>query len=233
MIPKVIHYIWLGGGKKPRNFEKVYGSWQKYAKGFTLKEWSEKGIEEFQLPPYYYKCIREKKWAFASDVLRFYILEKYGGVYLDIDQLLLKDINTPEILEQKSFIARYHEVTDYFGFGFIGSVPHSTLAKKMITFYKEYSSEIDVIVNKPGSIIINSLSDQSADEIHIFDQHYFYPLTDADITKYTYSKHLSNRSWVPLWKKCLYKIPGYLSIKKYSLLLVPKSIKNKLFKISY
>lgn len=51
MIPKIIHYIWLGEKKKPQSLDLAFKSWQKYALGFKIKEWSEHDIDEFNLPP--------------------------------------------------------------------------------------------------------------------------------------------------------------------------------------
>ena len=233
MIPRIIHYIWLGGGNKPKNFPSVFNSWSVFAKDFTLKEWTESDVKEFNLPPYFYKCVKEKRWAFASDVLRFYVLEKYGGIYLDVDQLLVKNINTSELLCNHSFLAKYHEVDDYFGFGFVGSEKHSKLAKSMISFYESYESAYDVIVNRPGSETALAILKNNPQDLKVFDQSYFYPLNDSWVNSQTYSKHLSNRSWVPLWKKILHKAPGYLLFKKILLKVTPHFLKRSLFKITY
>lgn len=233
MIPRIIHYIWLGGGNKPKSFPLVFNSWSVFAEGFKLREWTELDIKEFNLPPYFYKCVKERKWAFASDVLRFYILEKYGGVYLDVDQLLVKGINTDELLCNHSFLAKYHEVDDYFGFGFIGSVKHSRLTKDMISFYEGYTSSNDIIVNRPGSEVVIAITKSSPQDIKIFDQEYFYPLNETWTSSRTYSKHLSNRSWIPVWKKVMYKIPYYLFLKKSISKMIPTFLKRKLFKVTY
>lgn len=92
-IPKIIHYIWLGNNKKPKSFDIAINSWQTFAKDWNIIRWSEDNIGEFVLPEIFYKFLKAKKYAFASDVLRFYILQKYGGFYMDIDQILIKDIN--------------------------------------------------------------------------------------------------------------------------------------------
>lgn len=233
MIPKLIHFIWLGKGGKPKNFSLVYKSWKTYAASFEIKEWNEESLEEFNLPPYFYKAMKERKWAFASDVLRFYILEKYGGIYLDIDELLLKSIESNELLGQSCFLGKYHEVDTYFGFGFIGSVPCSDLVSRMVKYYEGYQGEKDTIVNAAGSKIALAIKKEDPLSITFFPQEYFYPLTQADQTHHTYAKHLSNTSWIPRWKKVAYKIPGYFLLKKFFFALLPKKIRSKITRINY
>ncbi len=233
MIPNTLHFIWLGKGVKPKTFQSVYSSWLRHAPSFTIMEWTEENITEFALPPYFYRAMKEKKWAFASDVLRFYILEKYGGIYLDVDELLLKSIETKELLEPNCFLGKYHEVDTYFGFGFIGSVPHSSFVSQMINYYEGYQDEKDTIVNVFGSKIALMLKKEDSMSVTLFPQEYFYPLTHSDVTRHTYAKHLSNTSWIPWWKKVAHKMPGYFLLKKFFFFLLPKKVRSKIMSINY
>jgi mannosyltransferase OCH1-like enzyme len=233
MIPKTIHYIWLGKNKKPENFPEVLKSWNNFAEGFEIKEWNEGNFSEFDLPPYFFYLLKNKKWAFASDVLRFFILDKYGGVYLDVDQVLIKDINLlwEKYLQNKSFfISKYHQSDTYFGFGFIGQKKNFIFSKKMIDYYNSYKKEDynkSVIVNKVGSEIIVSLSNTNEfkDEMKIFSQDYFYPLAGlCEYTENSFSYHKSNVSWQPKWKKFLYRFKIYFWLKEKLKKFLPKQI---------
>src|SRR5690606_24443193 len=118
--------------------------------------------------------------------------ERFGGIYLDIDEMLLKSIDTEELLNNIAFLAKYHESDDYFGFGVIGSVPNSTFSKRMVDYFKSTSRERYIIVNKIGSEIANSLLQEDRKEMTIFPQEYFYPIDEESITDITYGQHLSN-----------------------------------------
>jgi mannosyltransferase OCH1-like enzyme len=229
MIAKKIHYIWLGKNKKPKTFDMVLTSWEKHAPHFEIIEWNEDTIGEFELPIYYHTLMKQKKWAFASDILRFYILRKYGGVYFDIDQVLVKDF--PEkLLENNLFISQYHERTDYYGFGLLGISSGHQFSDYMCTYYKTYSSKHNVIVNKVGSEYIKKLIEKQETGICILPQEYFYPLTKEHFTENTYSYHLSNTSWIPTYKKVLQKLPYYDLLKKVFLRYAPQNIVVKLGK---
>ena len=92
MIPKIIHYIWLGGKPLPKIAEKCIKSWQRYCPDYKIKRWDESNLDldKYQFARDAYDA---KKFAFASDVLRTDILYQYGGIYLDIDVELLKNID--------------------------------------------------------------------------------------------------------------------------------------------
>lgn len=233
MIEKKIHYIWLGKNKKPNTFHNVLESWKRFAPGFTIKEWNDDNVSEFDLPEYYHKAIREKKWAFASDVLRMHILKRYGGVYLDTDQMIIKDISPlwlNELKDVELFTASYHEVDNYFGVQFIGAVKNHKLIDIIQNFYKNYSENNFIIVNKVFSKILNDEISKNKnfieeEKIKIFKQEYFYPLNKESYTDNTFSFHLGNVSWQPAWKHLLYKYKIYFWLKNKLKKLIPKNIK--------
>lgn len=100
-IPKVIHYFWFGKGKKPKIFEKCLKSWKKYCPDYEIKEWTEQDFN-VNINKYTEEAYRNKKYAFVSDYARFYVLYKYGGIYLDIDVEILKSID--ELLTNEMFL---------------------------------------------------------------------------------------------------------------------------------
>ena len=86
---KTIHYIWLGGKKKPKVIKRCIKSWKKNMPGWKVKEWNESNID-VNLCDYCMEAYQLKKYAFVADVLRFYILYREGGLYFDTDVKLLR-----------------------------------------------------------------------------------------------------------------------------------------------
>ena len=91
-IPKIIHYVWLGENKKPKNILKYIETWKKYCPDYEIKEWNNEILKEIdnQFAKEAYEC---KKYAFASDYIRLYVLKKYGGIYLDTDVELTQNLD--------------------------------------------------------------------------------------------------------------------------------------------
>lgn len=81
MIPKIIHYIWLGGNPIPPSIKECIDSWKRHMPEYQYILWDDSKINDFD-SIFIKEAISEKKWAFASDVIRLYALHEYGGIYL-------------------------------------------------------------------------------------------------------------------------------------------------------
>lgn len=90
-----------------------------------------------------------------------------------------------------------------------------------------------IIINKIGSEFINNELLKNNGKITILDQEYFYPEIENKYTDNTYAYHMANTSWIPLWKRFLYKIPFYYFIKSLFYKILPRFVRNKIFKTLY
>ena len=100
MIPKVIHYCWFGGAPLNDLAKKCIASWKKFCPDYEIKEWNESNFD-IASNPYVKEAYTARKWAFVSDYVRLYVLYEYGGIYLDTDVELLKNIDA--FLDQPAF----------------------------------------------------------------------------------------------------------------------------------
>lgn len=107
MIPKKLHYIWLGGEKTPLT-QKCVESFNKYLYDYEVVEWNESNIEYDKytecLKKYYEKWYSQGMFAFCSDIARLYILSSNGGLYADADVEFIKHM--PDRFIEKPLIAR-------------------------------------------------------------------------------------------------------------------------------
>lgn len=95
MIPKLIHWIWLGRKKLPTEF---LPKWQAEFNDWLQVIWDEEKIRTY-LGETITKDMAEQALTYAemSDILRLEILRQYGGVYLDCDVELVK--GEPDIFD--------------------------------------------------------------------------------------------------------------------------------------
>ena len=93
MIPKVIHYCWFGRNEKSELIKRCIDSWKKYCPGYDIVEWNEDNCD-LNSCTYVKEAYEAKKWAFVSDYIRHFVLEQYGGIYLDTDVELLKPLDS-------------------------------------------------------------------------------------------------------------------------------------------
>lgn len=101
MIPKKIHYVWVGGQKKPKDIERCINSWKKNLKGYEIKEWNENNFD-INSHSFTKGAYKSKKWAYVSDYIRMYALYEEGGIYLDTDNLVLEDLE--KFLNDRAFV---------------------------------------------------------------------------------------------------------------------------------
>lgn len=92
-IPKTIHYCWFGRNPKPKLAEKCIKSWRKYCPDYEIIEWNEDNFDISAAPLYVRQAYDAKRWAFVTDYVRLKIVYDNGGIYLDTDVELKKNLD--------------------------------------------------------------------------------------------------------------------------------------------
>lgn len=139
-IPKVIHYCWFGRQQIPNQYKKWMESWKYYCPDYEIIEWNEDNYDVHK-NKYSSQAYEKKKWAFVSDYARIDIVNEYGGVYLDTDVELIKNIDI--LLMNEAFCS--FETIQYvnYGLGFGAKKNNSILSE-----LKEYYSSANFILEK-------------------------------------------------------------------------------------
>lgn len=145
-IPKKIHWIWLGSPLPPQ-FKKYQESWIKYHPDWEFKIWKDEDFEIFNLVNYQaYK--KAKNWGEKSDICRYEILYRYGGLYIDTDFECLKPF---DILHHicDFFVGISYEKELLLYNGLIGSIPGHPILKACIENLKGCgtNSTVDIMNN--------------------------------------------------------------------------------------
>lgn len=91
-IPKVIHYVWFGGRPLPQAIRAAIDQWRRLMPDHRIIQWDEHNIN-VNGHPWMARMHAEGRYAFASDVARLQVLQKHGGIYLDTDVHLKKDLS--------------------------------------------------------------------------------------------------------------------------------------------
>lgn len=157
MIPKTIHYVWVGGKEKPKDIRKCMKTWKKHLKDYKIIEWNEKNFD-INSHPFVSAAYKARKWAFVSDYIRAWVLYNYGGIYLDTDILVLDNLD--KFLNNKAFVG--FENPNFPFTATFGSEKHHPLLKDMLDYYDSFDnyefnfknnntiSVSDILINKYG-----------------------------------------------------------------------------------
>lgn len=204
---KTIHYCWFGRSKKPAIVEKCISSWKTICPEFDIVEWNEDNFD-INICQYVKQAYDAKKYAFVSDYARFYVLNKFGGVYLDTDVELINDI-TP--LLEDDFVG--FESNDSVNTGLIMHCSEDNeLCKAMIEDYNK-----DSFIFEDGTYNLRTVCHRVTDWLVkrglildgttqniggfiVYEKDYFNPMDmksgQLKISENTYSIHRFAASWV-------------------------------------
>lgn len=133
VIPKRIHYCWFGRHAIPKQNRIWMESWKKFCPDYEIIEWNENNYD-ITKNLYVRQAYKQGKWAFVSDYVRVDVIEQFGGVYLDTDVELLKEIDV--FLKNEAFCGFEQKRFVNFGLGY-GAVAHHEIVKALRDDYEE------------------------------------------------------------------------------------------------
>lgn len=191
MIPKVIHYCWFGGKKKPHLVKKCIKSWKKYAPDYQIIEWNESNFDVHCIK-YCEEAYQLKKWAFVSDVARIFVLLQNGGFYLDTDYELTRPIDD---LCKLDFFTGFENKTQ-IGFGIFGASKNNPILSKWFDSYKLKNFLVDNKMNmQPIGLffmqVFNYKELQNDNNIFFTNEYFYSPRKN----KVSYGIHHYQASW--------------------------------------
>ena len=138
MIPKIIHYVWVGGNPKPKNIQRCLKTWRKHLQDYKIIEWNEDNFDIHE-NKYVEQAYQAKKWAFVSDYIRAKEVYEYGGIYLDTDVLVLDDLTS--LLNDRAFVGFENKDNPFTAV--FGAEKHHPLLKDMLAYYDDRDFTFD------------------------------------------------------------------------------------------
>lgn len=144
-IPRIIHQIWLGS-PLPEEYKQYQRAVQLLHPDWIYILWTD---QEAKLFPFVNKEIFEKEpnYGSKSDIWRYEILWRFGGVYLDIDQEVLKNLEALHFLYDFYIgIQPLDTSVAQLGIGIIGSRPGHHLLKRAIELLPAHQHEPQIIM---------------------------------------------------------------------------------------
>jgi hypothetical protein len=207
MIPKLIHYIWIGGNSLPELATKCIASWNEKCADYEIVLWNEENlnIEECLFTKQAYEM---KKYGFVTDYFRLKVIYEHGGIYLDTDVEVLKSFD--ELLNFKAFFG-FENVENVNTGGGFGAEKGCKVLKALMTAYENIPfvkedgtfdmtpcpQRDTIVLRKFGLKLGNVL--QEIEGMKFFPSEYFSPINiktgNLLITDKTFSVHHYMGSW--------------------------------------
>ena len=206
-IPKIIHYCWFGRGPKPELAIRCIESWKKYCPDYEIMEWNEDNFDVSALP-FTKEAYESRKYAFVTDYVRLYAMHQYGGIYMDTDVEVIRNLDP--FLDYHGFSG--FESPDRVQTGIMAAEKNLPLLEKLMDYYDgrhflNESGEMDMTTNV---VIISDIMTglglkldgqfQIVDGFAMFPRDYFCPkdleTLETHLTDHTHTIHHFNGSWI-------------------------------------
>ncbi len=218
MIPKHIHYVWVGG-PLPAAQRAYIDSWRETNPDYAFTLWNESNID-FSIEMVR-RAYDERKWAKVADIVRLAAVLRHGGIYLDTDIRLCKPLDP--LLRHNCFFGFQTEqpTKDWVASGVFGAEPgHWFIARALTTLLSIRS--LPGNMERPTKfgpklitrlLVAEGLQSYSAEgaqvkDVFVCPTKAFFPYPfgaeyhSSCITSDTYGVHFWERSWertVPAW----------------------------------
>lgn len=207
MIPKKIHYCWFGGTALPSSVKRCKRTWEKYCPDYEIIEWNESNFD-INCHPFVKSAYEVKAWAFVSDYARLKIIYENGGIYLDTDVELLKNLDF--LLDNPCYVGiQQGGFLCNTGLGFGAAKSHSVI-REMIEKYDdvlfEEKKKLELACPRLNSLVLEKMgyhyTDQPVklDGTLILPCRYMDPLAPGDkknlLCEDTVSIHHYSATWM-------------------------------------
>lgn len=206
-VPKKIHQIWLGG-RIPEKYKRLSESWRRFHPDWEYRLWTDKDVEEFGLKN---KDLfnTAKNNGQRSDILRYEILNRFGGIYVDTDFECLRPFD--DLLYLDFFTGISYDAKMVLYIGIIASVPGHPIMTSCIDFMGAYNgNSANMIMDVTGPYYFTRCFFNSVDKntkgVVAFPMDFFYPLPNYlrnTNRPYDYVKDFSYaiHHWAVTWLK--------------------------------
>lgn len=189
-IPKIIHQLWIGEKPAPTNLMKT---WKEKHPDFEYIFWNE---DEFKKRHMTFRCQSKideiEEINGKADIIRWEILYKYGGVFLDADSICIEPFDDI-IMSKKCFAGWENEQVrkGLIATGTMGFPPQHPLVKEAIHWIKHN----EVSQAKAGlmawqsvgpGLLTRMYDTKQFKDLHIFPSYTFLPI---HLTRLEYEGH--------------------------------------------
>lgn len=223
-IPKIIHCFWFSKEKKEGLVKECLESWKRNCPDYKICEWNADNYDVTK-NEYAYNAFKNRNWASVTDYARLDILNQQGGIYLDLDVRLFKNLDV--LLKNQMFIA-FGPIRDIEA-ATIGAVKGHPYLKKMLDIYNntEIPSGKDVDLLSVQPVLLDRLYEKQGFNINgkyqIKDGVTLYPRDlfsgknwftgEYEYSDYALGVHECAGGWTDKSKKQI-RINGYKELQK-------------------
>ena len=231
MIPKRIHYVWVGS-PLPDHQRRNIDTWRESNADFELVQWDESNIDFSH--PQLQRAYDERLWAKVADIARLMAVCRQGGFYFDVDFQLYRSLLP--LLDHACVLGFQEEApsADWVSNGMLAAEPGHWFIRKALDRVlslrrvplgfdrpTRYGPKLITRLLIEGGLTHYDPAGVQLRDVYICPTTFFFPwpygeeFQDRFVTNATFGMHKWEKSWersVPIWirmgKRALGRIRG-------------------------
>ena len=198
MIPKIIHQIWVGPNPIPSKSLRFIQELRELHPDYEYRLWSDKDITHDNFVNYEL-ILKSSSYAQKADIMRYEILYRHGGIYLDIDMEVFKNI-TPLLTNDLVVCNEDENIDQYMTNAFICCIKNNVELMKCVYFCKNIDLSSKSISQTSGPWFFRNCI-EITDRVnvlptsYIYPTHYTNPKAAFTITDTTYTCYHWDKNW--------------------------------------
>lgn len=204
-VPRIIHQIWSGVTEPlPGNFRRLGETWKRDYPDWQYEFWDNERMNQFikeYYPQYWYIYCKYKHNIQRWDAIRYLILHKIGGMYVDFDYESIKPMD--ELLKNKTccFALEQDFISNHFsifnnalmlstpGHPFMERVVKYVFSRTLLAAPTCIAKNMEVF-NTTGPFALirlyDSLTDHEKEDVYLIPAKYVSPFTGHEAEEYRY-----------------------------------------------
>lgn len=208
---------------------KCIATWHHFMPDYEYKLWNEDNFDVDSVQ-YTKEAYKVRKFAFVSDYVRLWALEREGGIYLDVDFQVYKSFDS--LLHLKAFAGFEGSKHSPLMMGMIASEAHGEWISEQLHFYQsriflnaeglpDLTTNVQFVTAKMRERgFVQNGEEQDYKDLHVFPVEFFCPKqTTGEYfrTENTYCEQFGKSSWEEengCWKKKFGKLIGQKSFTR-------------------
>ena len=198
-IPKILHQIWIGPKPPPID---LMNSWKHKNPHLEYIFWNEQEIKRRNIT---FKCQKQisaiKEINGAADIIRWEILQNYGGIFVDADSICIEPFD--DSFFQRTGFSTFENKNirqDLIATGTMGFIPNHPLVTDIVESiakgqHDESIEKYRAWVSVGPALLTNFLNTGKYKDITIYPSHYFLPIHFTGITYEGHKKVYGYQEW--------------------------------------
>lgn len=180
MLPRTFHRIWLGG-EEPAWLRPFADSWREHHPDWAFHQWDEEHVQELfplrnqEIYDRAAEIVPSHVGQLRSDILRYEILCRFGGVYVDADFECLRPID--ELIDGVECFAAWEQPGRWVNNAILGAPPRHPFIERLVD---GLAANVDARAgSKPNKLsgpqYLTPIFRADGEGVTVFDKALFYP----------------------------------------------------------